>query len=89
MNRRDFLFLRTTSTGRTLDLSCRTLYMRYVDSALPSVLRQIEDDLKNVDELHVLDAEWLAPTGLSDQIEPLVAAFQARGGRVLGLSLRR
>lgn len=32
MNRRDFLSLRVTPRGRTLDLSCRSLYMRYLDS---------------------------------------------------------
>ena len=80
MNRRDFLFLRTTSKGRTLELSCRSLYMRYLDSEFlaraepeisefdhepwmgepPTVfarrtaealLRQVEDDLREVDVL--------------------------------------
>jgi hypothetical protein len=32
MNRRDFLRLKTTPRGRTLELSCRHLYMRYVDA---------------------------------------------------------
>ena len=31
MNRRDFLCLRATPRGRTLELSCRGLYMRCVD----------------------------------------------------------
>lgn len=111
MNRRDFLFLRTTPRGRTLELSCRSLYMQYLDSermlsAQPetsefdyepwmgepptvfarrtaeALLRQVEDDLREVDVLRVLDGEWLAPSGLRDQIEPLLASFRARGGRV-------
>lgn len=110
MNRRDFLFFRTTSTGRTLELSCRSLYMRHLDSERlaragrspeldyepwmgepptvfarrtdASLLRQVENDLKNVDVLRMLEGEWLASTGLGDQIEPLLAAFRARGGRV-------
>jgi len=100
-----------TSTGRTLELSCRSLYMRYLDSESlaavepdgseydhepwmgepptvfarrtdASLLRQVEDDLRNVDVLRVLDGEWLAPSGLGAQIEPVLASFRARGGRV-------
>jgi hypothetical protein len=111
MNRRDFLFFRTTSTVRTLELSCRSLYMRHLDSELltraerhpselgyepwmgepptvfargtgASLLRQVEDDLKNVDVLRVLEPEWLRLSGLGEQIEPLLAGFRARGGRV-------
>ena len=111
MNRRDFLRLRTTPTGRTLELSCRSLYMRYLDSeslaaaepqgsefdhepwmgepptvfarrTAEALLRQVEADLLNVDVLRVMDGEWLAPTGLREQIEPVLASFRARGGRV-------
>ena len=111
MNRRDFLCLRTTARGRTLELSCRSLYMRYLDSEFlaatesetsvfdhepwmgepPTVfarrtadalLGQVEDDLRDVDVLRVLDGEWLAPTGLREQIEPVLTSFRARGGRV-------
>jgi hypothetical protein len=32
VNRRDFLCLRVTPRGRTLELSCRSLYMHYLDS---------------------------------------------------------
>jgi hypothetical protein len=47
-----------------------------------ALLRQVEDDLREVDVLRVLDGEWLAPTGLREQIEPVLASFRARGGRV-------
>lgn len=36
MNRRDFLFLRPTPRGRTLELSCRALYMRTLDAQAPT-----------------------------------------------------
>ena|SRR5713226_7061091 len=111
MNRRDFLCLRATPRGRTLDLSCRGLYMRYLDSEVlaasasaasafdhepwmgepptsftprtaEALLSQIEADLRDVDVLRVIDDEWLAATGLRERIEPVFAAFRARGGRV-------
>jgi hypothetical protein len=36
MNRRDFLFLRQTPRGRTLELSCRALYMRTINADAPT-----------------------------------------------------
>jgi hypothetical protein len=45
-------------------------------------LCQIENQLKDVDVLKLIDDEWLKATTISDQIEPLIAAFRARGGRV-------
>jgi len=110
MNRRDFLFLRRTPRGRTLELSCRALYMRTLDVEAPTKqsestvfdhepwmgeppadfekpsganwLQQIEIELRDVDVLKLLDEEWLEPTGISVQLQPLIAAFRARGGRV-------
>lgn len=109
VNRRDFLFLRRTPRGRTLELSCHDLYIRTLSSAAPTShdkeavydhepwmgeppadfeksgddwLHQIETQLRDVEVLKLLDEEWLAPTGIADRLEPVVAAFRARGGRV-------
>jgi hypothetical protein len=109
MNRRDFLFLRSTPRGRVLELSCKVLYMRALNAGAgvkspadrvfehepwmgePPTdfettgvewLHQIEDELCNVDVLRLLDEEWLASTGISEQLEPLLTAFRNRGGRV-------
>src|SRR5262249_16830163 len=110
MNRRDFLFLRPTPRGRTLELSCRALYMRTLDAQAPTtqadgavfehepwmgepppdfhkseaedLVRQIETQLEGVDVLRLLDEEWLEPTGIGDRLDPLIAAFRARGGRI-------
>jgi len=110
MNRRDFLFLRRTPRGRTLELSCRALYMRTLDAEAPTKqsestvfdhepwmgeppadfekssgenwLQQIEIELRDVEVLKLLDEEWLEPTGISDQLKPVILAFRARGGRV-------
>jgi hypothetical protein len=51
-------------------------------SASDDWLRQIENQLKDVDVLTLLDDEWLKATPINDQIEPVIAAFRARGGRV-------
>src|SRR6476646_627346 len=45
MNRRDFLFLRRTSRGETLELSCRALYMRTLDVDAPTT--RSKDDVFN------------------------------------------
>jgi hypothetical protein len=110
MNRRDFLFLRPSPRGRTLELSCRALYMRTLDAQAPTTqaqadvfghepwmgeppadfhksdaddwLRQVEAQLRDVEILKLLDQEWLTPTGINEQLEPLLTAFRARGGRV-------
>jgi hypothetical protein len=109
MNRRDFLFLRRTPRGRTLELSCRALYMRTLnadaattqpkntvfdhepwmgepptdfDTAPDDWLGEIEKELREVEVLTLLDEEWLAATHINEQIEPLLTAFRARGGRV-------
>src|SRR5262249_49870565 len=110
MNRRDFLFLRPTPRGRTLELSCRALYMRTLDAQAPTSqpegtvyehepwmgeppadfarsatddwLRQIETQLREVEILKLIDQEWLMPTGINEQLEPVLTAFRARGGRV-------
>src|SRR5262245_60183906 len=107
MNRRDFLFLRRTPRGRTLELSCRALYMRTVDAAAATQsktsvfdhepwmgepptdfetvddwLQQIENQLREVEVLKLLDDEWLAPTGLSKHLDEVIRAFRERGGQV-------
>jgi hypothetical protein len=110
MNRRDFLFLRSTPRGRVLELSCQALYMRTLAGDAPTTqsentvfdhepwmgepptdfkkpagddwLRQIEDQLCNVEVLRLIDHEWLQPTGIYDQLAPLIVAFRGRGGRV-------
>lgn len=47
-----------------------------------SLIDQVEADLQSVDVLRVLDREWLEPSGLADRIEPVLAAFRQRGGRI-------
>jgi hypothetical protein len=45
-------------------------------------LRQVEAQLRDVEILKLLDQEWLTPTGINEQLEPVLTAFRARGGRI-------
>jgi hypothetical protein len=45
-------------------------------------LRQVEAQLGDVEILKLLDQEWLTPTGINEALEPVLAAFRARGGRI-------
>lgn len=42
----------------------------------------LDHELHQVGRLRVMESEWLASTNLGDRVEPLLAAFRARGGRV-------
>jgi hypothetical protein len=75
LSRRDFLRLRTTERGRTLEVSCRTLFMRCADAAVESadpadyepwmgeppasVTRPTESDLLKALEHDLRDAQFL------------------------------
>jgi hypothetical protein len=54
----------------------------FVKRTADALLRQVESDLREVDVLQVLDGEWLTPTGLQEQMEPVFASFLSRGGRI-------
>jgi hypothetical protein len=45
-------------------------------------LRQVEAQLRDVEILKLLDQDWLTPTGINEQLEPVLTAFRARGGRI-------
>ena len=45
MQRRDFLLLRTGSRTRELELSCRWLYMKYLDTRITGQLSEEIDDM--------------------------------------------
>jgi hypothetical protein len=114
VNRRDFLLLRRKNHNvaaniRTFDLSCKLLFMRWVDAEAtglqgkepagpPSLwggepparfaeatrqqlLQQLERELRDVDVLRVTDSEWLVGD-LRQEVETLMNAFRARGGRI-------
>ena len=83
MNRRDFLSLRT---GRPAVLSCERLYMRYLDAQMDGTTPQLFDtlagDLRRATAVHLTDTAWLARSDLKAQLDGVLNAFTARGGRV-------
>jgi hypothetical protein len=84
MNRRDFLLLRTD--GGAVTLSCERLYMRFLDSQLDGTTSELFEnlarDLRRVTAVRLIDPSWLSRDDLRSQLEPVLAAFQRRGGRV-------
>jgi hypothetical protein len=85
IERRDFLFLRL---GEPAVLSCEQLYMRYLDSQMDGTTAQLFDnlaaDLRGVSAVRLTDTTWLARADLKAALEPVLAAFQAAGGRLDG-----
>jgi hypothetical protein len=84
MNRRDFLLLR--ADGRSTVLSCERLYMRFLDSQLDGTTGELFDhlarDLRRVNAVRLIDRSWLSRDELRSRLEPILDAFQERGGRV-------
>jgi uncharacterized protein YecT (DUF1311 family) len=85
LTRRDLLLARRAG-ARVLELSGEQLYMRYVDSRLDgttaALFETLAAELREIDELHVSQSAWLAGRDLSIRLDPVLAAFRARGGRV-------
>jgi hypothetical protein len=83
MNRRDFLALRT---GQPARLSCERLYMRYVDSQMDGTTRQFFDhlahDLRGVRAVRLTQTSWLACGDLKTELDAVLGAFRAGGGRI-------
>jgi hypothetical protein len=86
ITRRDLLLVRCMGP-RVLDLSGERLYMEYVDSRVhgttADLFEALSAELRKADELRVSQAAWLAGADVSAQFDRVLAAFRARGGRVL------
>ena len=84
ITRRNLLLARTGP--RVLDVSGERLYMQYVDSRVhgttATFFEALADELREVDELRVSGSVWLGGTEMSTQLDPVFAAFRARGGRI-------
>jgi hypothetical protein len=86
MNRREFLLLKAGRHDRSAEISCERLYMRYLDSQMDGtttdLLKHLNEDLREVEVLHLLDSSWLASDDFKQQLEPVLSSFQASGGRI-------
>jgi hypothetical protein len=86
LNRRDLLSLGINRRIRPVELSCERLYMKYSDSQLDDstqeLFERLESELRGVDNLRLVDTNWLACQGFRDRLEPLLISLRARGGQV-------
>jgi hypothetical protein len=83
VERRDFLFLRA---GQPAVLSCEPLFMRFLDSQMNGTTAQLFEnlaaDLRKVTAIRLADTTWLARADLKQELDVVLEAFRARGGRV-------
>lgn len=86
LNRRDLLLLGINRRIRPVELSCERLYMKYCDSQLDNstqeLFERLEFELRSVDNLRLVDTNWLTCQGFRDRLEPLLISLRARGGQV-------
>ena len=83
VERRDFLFLRA---GQPAVLSCEPLFMRFLDSQMNGttahLFANLAADLSKVKAVRLADTTWLARADLKQQLDAVLDAFRAAGGRV-------
>jgi hypothetical protein len=86
LNRRDLLLLGISRRTRSIELSCERLYMKYSDSQLDNstqeLFERLEFELRSVDNLRLVETNWLTCQGFRDRLEPLLISVRARGGQV-------
>jgi hypothetical protein len=87
IGRRDFLLLRIDPARDTIELSCERVLMKFVDAradgTTAGLFARLADELRAVQELRLVDTEWLGHEEFARQLERVLAAFRDRGGRVL------
>ena len=84
VERRDFLLLRA---GQPAVLSCEPLFMRFLDSQMNGTTAQLFEnlaaDLRKVSAVRLADTTWLSRADLKEPLDAVLAAFAARGGRIV------
>ncbi len=70
-----------------IELSCEQLLMKYldarIDGATADLFARLNEELRGARELRLVDTTWLAQEDLRQQLEPVLDAFRARGGRLV------
>jgi hypothetical protein len=76
---------------RVVELSCERLYMRFVDARADGTTARLFGDLafelRSFTTLRLADASWLSCDELSQGLDPVLAGFTERGGRVARVPL--
>src|SRR5436190_23756089 len=84
VERRDFLRLRA---GQPAILSCEQLFMRYLDAQMNGTTTELfaalVEDLRTAKAVRLGDTSWLACEDLKRELDRVLAAFTATGGRVV------
>ena len=90
LDRRDFLLLRPRRGQRTVDLSGEWLLMKFLDAEMDGstadFFARLEHDLRQLDEVRLVETSWLVRTDLVERFQQVLDAFRARGGRVISPS---
>lgn len=60
--------------------------MKFCDSQLDNstheLFERLETELREIDDLRLVDTAWLTSQKFRERLEPLLISIQARGGRV-------
>ena len=85
MNRRDFILLGRGRT-RTLEVSCERLYMTFVEARMngstPALLARLAGQSARVRRVGLRETAWLARDDFRSALQPVLDAFESRGGIV-------
>jgi hypothetical protein len=86
MDRREFLQWSTGLGPARVEASCEQLYMEYLDARLDGhperAFLALEKRLREASELRLRDTAWLVREDFKQDLDVVLAAFKARGGRV-------
>lgn len=70
-----------------MELSCERLLMKYLDSFLDdstdALFERLDGELRGVNALRLVEAQWLSRQDLRDRLDPLLNAFRRRGGELV------
>lgn len=85
MNRRDFILLGRGRT-RTLEVSCERLYMTFVEARMNGstapLLARLAEQSARARRMRLQETTWLAREDFRAALQPVLDAFESRGGTV-------
>ena len=87
IDRRNFLLLNVSRDGSSIELSCEQLLMKYLDARLDGgivdLFSRLDHELRGARELRLVDTAWLARDDLKQELQHVLDAYCARGGRLV------